>query len=149
MIKPAWDTFTSSISGIWKGVGAVFSPFTAEMEPISVNNKRENLYDCYTLSRIEKASPNEVRRTVNWVTLNPFGEGSGADKGAPDVGGSGLPAYESFDLNKSELLEEDGMIMEPGLVFFEVFSCHIFFKQLHYQMSSIKEIRSGSGQLKS
>jgi ELMO domain-containing protein len=121
VIKPAWDTFTSSISGIWKGVGAVFSPFTAEMEPISVNNKRENLYDCYTLSRIEKASENEVKRTINWVTLNPFGEGSGAHNGVPDVVGSPLPSYESFDLKKSELLEEDAMFMEPGLVFFEVF----------------------------
>ncbi|KAF3340428.1 hypothetical protein FCM35_KLT16199 [Carex littledalei] len=59
VIRPAWDTFTSSISGIWKGVGAVFSPITAEMDPISVNNQRENLYDCYTLSRIEKASADE------------------------------------------------------------------------------------------
>ncbi|XP_078162553.1 dihydroorotate dehydrogenase (DUF3598) [Carex rostrata] len=119
VIRPAWDTFTSSLSGIWKGVGAVFSPITAEMDPISVNNQRENLYDCYTLSRIEKASADEVRRTTNWAALNPFGEGSGADKGASDVAGSDLPAYESFDMKESELLEEDGMIMDPGLVFFE------------------------------
>ncbi|KAJ4759169.1 dihydroorotate dehydrogenase (DUF3598) [Rhynchospora pubera] len=119
VIKPSWDTFTSSISGVWKGVGAVFSPFTAEMEPVSVNNQRENLYDCYTLSHVEKASANEVTRTTYRVALNPFGEGSESSSRASDLAGSGLPAYESFDLKEGELLEEDGMVAEAGLVFFE------------------------------
>nr|CAD1844959.1 unnamed protein product [Ananas comosus var. bracteatus] len=128
VIKPSWDTFASSVSGIWKGVGAVFSPFTGEMEPIGIGNQNENLYDCYTLSRIEKLTVedhgSEIRRKTNWVVLNPFGEtrkqigGGQRNKdvidSAPD-----LPAYETFDFKKSEVLEEDVMRMEAGLVFFE------------------------------
>ncbi|OAY65143.1 hypothetical protein ACMD2_14732, partial [Ananas comosus] len=116
VIKPSWDTFASSVSGIWKGVGAVFSPFTGEMEPIGIGNQNENLYDCYTLSRIEKLTVedhgSEIRRKTNWVVLNPFGEtrkqigGGQRNKdvidSAPD-----LPAYETFDFKKSEALEED------------------------------------------
>lgn len=141
MIKPAWNTFTSSVSGIWKGVGAIFSPFTAEIEPIGVGNKNENLYDCYILSRIERLPRDgpcsQVRRHTNWVLLNPFGEkrqhsqgshkdyvreSSGSKKGTsnvlkPDLD---LPSYDSFDFVKSEVLEEDLLSMEPGLVFFEV-----------------------------
>ncbi|GMQ08391.1 hypothetical protein CsSME_00052134 [Camellia sinensis var. sinensis] len=53
---------------------------TAEMEPIEIGNKSENLYDCYTLSRIEAVpSPSggktsQIRRMINWVTLNPYAE---------------------------------------------------------------------------
>ncbi|RVW95289.1 hypothetical protein CK203_034191 [Vitis vinifera] len=57
VIRPAWNTFASSVSGIWKGVGAVFSPITAEMEPIDIGNKSESLYDCYTLSCVEAVPP--------------------------------------------------------------------------------------------
>ncbi|KAA8515835.1 hypothetical protein F0562_018554 [Nyssa sinensis] len=53
VIRPAWNTFASSVSGIWKGVGAVFSPITSEMEPVEIGIKNENLFDCYTLSHIE------------------------------------------------------------------------------------------------
>ncbi|KAK9273710.1 hypothetical protein L1049_018520 [Liquidambar formosana] len=80
VIRPAWNTFSSSVSGIWKGVGAVFSPITAEMEPIEVGNKNEYLYDCYTLSRIEAVpshsggQTSQIQRKINWVTLNPYGE---------------------------------------------------------------------------
>ncbi|XVF03480.1 hypothetical protein REPUB_Repub04eG0264800 [Reevesia pubescens] len=79
VIKPAWNTFASSLSGIWKGVGAVFSPITAEMEPIEIGNRNENLYDCYTLTRVEPVLPptgntSEIHRKINWVTLNPHGE---------------------------------------------------------------------------
>ncbi|THG12265.1 hypothetical protein TEA_020797 [Camellia sinensis var. sinensis] len=51
-----------------------------EMEPIEIGNKSENLYDCYTLSRIEAVpSPSggktsQIRRMINWVTLNPYAE---------------------------------------------------------------------------
>lgn len=99
------------------------------MEPIGIGNQNENLYDCYTLSRIEKLTVedhgSEIRRKTNWVVLNPFGEtrkqigGGQRNKdvidSAPD-----LPAYETFDFKKSEVLEEDVMRMEAGLVFFEV-----------------------------
>lgn len=113
VIKPEWNTFASSVSGIWKGVGAVFSPFTAEMEPIGIGNQNEVLYDCYTLSRIEKSPSEEVRRKTNWVALNPFGEKM------QHVQDLDLPSHGSFDFGKSEVLEEDSMSMEPGLVFFE------------------------------
>ncbi|PKI71941.1 hypothetical protein CRG98_007669, partial [Punica granatum] len=79
VIKPAWTTFASSVSGIWKGVGAIFSPITAEMEPLEIGNKNERLYDCYTMSCCKAVSdPSEgglasqIHRKINWVTLNPY-----------------------------------------------------------------------------
>ncbi|CAA7050626.1 unnamed protein product [Microthlaspi erraticum] len=130
VIKPIWRTFASSVSGIWKGVGAVFSPITAEMEPIEIGKKNENLYDCYTLSRIE-ASPSpsggasEIQRRINWVTLNPYGElfqvAESKDEILVDQSGvdSRLPKFESFNLKASDVMEEDSMGDEPGLVYFE------------------------------
>lgn len=146
VIRPAWNTFASSVSGIWKGVGAVFSPINAEMEPIDVGNKNEYLFDCYTLSRVNAVpSPSRERtslieRKINWVTLNPYGEiqqnGDGnrnaevrKDKDSSlrmteMVGGSVtdqvLPKFKSFDLGATDVMEEDCMGMEPGLVYFEV-----------------------------
>lgn len=135
VIKPAWDTFASSVSGIWKGVGAVFSPFTAEMEPIGIGSQNEYLYDCYTVTRVERLL-SQIKRKTNWIALNPFGEkrqhvqgsyndhtrdGPGSKKGTSDGVKPylDLPGHESFDFGKSEVLEEDLMSMEPGLVFFE------------------------------
>ncbi|KAF7814781.1 putative calycin [Senna tora] len=142
VIKPAWNTFASSVSGIWKGVGAVFSPLTAEMEPVEIGKRNENLYDCYTLSRIEAVPStsggpltsggrtSQIQRKINWVTLNPFGEtlqhseGSNIAKDGPkkiihNVTNNVLPTYESFDFERSDVMEEDVMECEPGLVFFE------------------------------
>ncbi|XP_010933582.1 uncharacterized protein [Elaeis guineensis] len=132
VIKPAWDTFASSVSGIWKGVGAVFSPFTAEIEPIGVGVQNENLYDAYTLSCIEKVPPegpcSQIIRKSNWVALNPLGETRQHVRGAerdherdrhPVPATYDFPIYESFNFDKCELFEEDVMGMEPGLVFFE------------------------------
>lgn len=142
MIRPAWRTFASSVSGIWKGVGAVYSPITAEMEPIEIGSKNENLFDCYTLSHI-KALPStsgeltsQIERTINWVTLNPHGETQN-NKGSLGYkiqeasfstretsdrvsAGANLPKIESFDFGRSDVMEEDVMGMEPGLVYFEV-----------------------------
>lgn len=136
VIKPIWNTFVSSVSGIWKGVGAVFSPITAEMEPIEIGNNNENLYDCYTLSCVEDersssgGQTNQIKRRVNWVTLNPYGEAplnrgdvSSTSTSETMVGGGPknycLPNFESFNFDKSDVLEEDVMGNEPGLVFFE------------------------------
>ncbi|GJN02172.1 hypothetical protein PR202_ga19496 [Eleusine coracana subsp. coracana] len=131
VIKPSWDTFASSLSGNWKGVGAVFSPITAEMEPVGVSSKDEYLYDCYTLSHIEKSFDSvhgsEIRRKTNWVPINPFGEAdkqtSAYDGGSLDASDGrravDLPAYECFDLNRSNILDEETFAMEPGIVFFE------------------------------
>ncbi|XP_058221735.1 uncharacterized protein LOC131331820 [Rhododendron vialii] len=126
VIRPAWNTFASSVSGIWKGVGAVFSPITAEMQPVDIGNKNENLYDCYTLLRIEAmASPTggqtcQIQRVINWVSMNPCGENrllnGGSNSSKVDAL---LPKFESFDLSTSDVMEEDVMGMEPGLVFFE------------------------------
>ncbi|KAI7749103.1 hypothetical protein M8C21_028846 [Ambrosia artemisiifolia] len=143
VIMPLWNTFASSLSGIWKGAGAVFSPISAQMEPIEVGKNNEHQFDCYTLSRLE-AVPSEngsqIRRTVNWVTLNPYGENKQLHKlGSKSkdmpvqedaslstieaLGGSKtnhmLPKFESFDFERSDVMEEDLMSMEPGLVFFE------------------------------
>lgn len=147
VIRPSWNTFASSVNGIWKGVGAVFSPITAEMEPIEVGKRNEHLFDCYTLSRIETvASPSggqksQIHRRVNWVTLNPYGESHqlkgiknrSKDKSVLEdvslsakevfdgsMGNHILPKYESFDFDTSDVMEDDVMSMEPGLVFFEV-----------------------------
>ncbi|CAN0913979.1 hypothetical protein LINGRAHAP2_LOCUS28262 [Linum grandiflorum] len=117
VIRPIWSTFASSLSGIWKGVGAVFSTITAEMEPIDIGKKGEELYDCYTLSRIE-AVPSElssqIQRNTKWATFNPHGEASPSSNGG--VGKPVLPKFESFDF---DVMEEDVMGDEPGLVFFE------------------------------
>ncbi|XP_050203392.1 uncharacterized protein LOC126653531 [Mercurialis annua] len=139
VIRPVWNTFCSSVSGIWKGVGAVFSPITAEMEPIEIGSKNEHLYDCYTISHI-KAMPSlsggtmpQIQRKINWVTLNPFGEalqhagGSNKSKEELEDGNANLPAnqartlpaFESFNFEKSDVLEEDVMGNEPGLIYFE------------------------------
>lgn len=140
MIRPAWNTFSSSVSGIWKGVGAVFSPITAEMEPIEIGSKDENLFDCYTLSHIQldpSTSKNQIpqiKRRTNWVTLNPYGEVHQLNRGeksehaaTPSAKESNrslsnrkYPKFESFDFGKSDVMEEDFMGLEPGLVFFEV-----------------------------
>ncbi|GFP90511.1 hypothetical protein PHJA_001195000 [Phtheirospermum japonicum] len=120
VIRPAWHTFSSSVSGIWKGVGAVYSPITAEMEPVEIGGRNENLFDCYTVSHIEAlpstsgVQNSQIHRKVNWVTLNPHGE----TKEAPDRK-STLPKIESFDFGRSDVMEEDDMGMEPGLVYFE------------------------------
>ncbi|VVB03382.1 unnamed protein product [Arabis nemorensis] len=126
VIKPIWRTFASSVSGIWKGVGAVFSPITAEMEPLEIGKKNENLYDCYTLSRIEalpsSSTSSEIQRKINWVTLNPHGEFfQNAESEEVDQTGvdSLLPKFESFNLKASDVMEEDSMGDEPGLVYFE------------------------------
>lgn len=141
VIRPAWHTFASSVSGIWKGVGAVYSPITAEMEPIEIGSRNENLFDCYTLSHIEVlpstsgAQNSQIRRKINWVTLNPYGEdqnnGGGLGNRNRDASfiketsdrkstGHILPKIESVDFGRSDVMEEDVMGMEPGLVFFEV-----------------------------
>lgn len=146
VIKPAWNTFASSVSGIWKGVGAVFSPMTAEMEPIGIGKKNENLYDCYTLSRVGPVPSSSgawtslIERKTNWVTLNPHGEmlqrvgstdnsksrqefkdrnGFSPAKELVDASVT-LPNFESFNFEASDVMEEDVMGNEPGLVFFEV-----------------------------
>lgn len=144
VIRPAWNTFVSSVSGIWKGVGAIFSPITAEMEPVDLGGKSEYLYDCYTLCRVQAAqsggNTSQIQRKINWVTLNPYGE-KALENGASDSGkGDGkhenlssgtkenahrvkadhiMPRFESFDFAKSDVMEEDIMGMESGLVFFE------------------------------
>ncbi|CAD6260114.1 unnamed protein product [Miscanthus lutarioriparius] len=131
VIKPSWDTFASSLSGNWKGVGAVFSPITAEMEPVGVGSKEEYLYDCYTLSHIQRSFDgchgSEIRRKTNWVPINPFGEAEkqitsydgGSQSTSSGKGTANLPSYESFDLNRSSVLDEETFSMETGIVFFE------------------------------
>lgn len=145
VIRPSWNTFASSASGIWKGIGAVFSPITAEMEPIDVGNKNEYLFDCVTLSRV-KAVPSpsggqisQLERKTNWVALNPYGEiqqNGGGNRSKEvhkdedsslqmkemvegSVADLDLPKFRSFDDGATDVMEEDYMGMEPGLVFFE------------------------------
>ncbi|XP_073293761.1 uncharacterized protein [Primulina huaijiensis] len=148
VILPAWNTFTSSVSGIWKGVGAVFSPITAKMEPIDIGRRNENLFDCYTMSHLDVVPStsgtrkSHIQRKINWVTLNPFGEAqqSGSGVGYKDEDASVgnlnvclLPKFDSFDLGSSDVMEEDVMGMEPGLVFFEclVKGCHNRLRVVH------------------
>ncbi|KAH9299531.1 hypothetical protein KI387_031213 [Taxus chinensis] len=135
VIKPAWNTFESSISGIWKGVGAVFSPVTAEMEPISLGEKNEYLYDCYILSKVEpvgfpsQGSNKRIHRKTNWVVANPLGEQEQGEVTIQDVRKGktftpsieekqNLPQYETTVFPLSDVMEEEFMDLEPGLVFF-------------------------------
>lgn len=161
VIKPIWDTFASSISGFWQGVGAAFSPITAEMEPIFLGEINEYLYDCYTLSKVEAVySPSQgnkkkIHRKINWVVANPLGEQGQGEltiqddliraeekmsepmNHAMDANGTSnqvnqeeivlhnvkekqdLPIYETKVSFSSNVMEEDSMDLEPGLVFFE------------------------------
>ncbi|CAA0820348.1 Domain of unknown function (DUF3598 [Striga hermonthica] len=127
VIRPSWHTFVSSVSGIWKGVGAVYSPITAEMEPVDIGGRNENLFDCYTLSHIEALSSTsgvqstQINRKVNWIPLNPNGEAKsiGGVRGDKKHDDASLPPIESFDFGGSDVMEEDVMCIEPGLVFFE------------------------------
>ncbi|CAN8320750.1 unnamed protein product [Cochlearia groenlandica] len=59
---------------------------------------------------------------INWVTLNPHGEllQYGESQKEVSVVDSGLSKFESFDLKASDVMEEDSMGDEPGLVYFEV-----------------------------
>ncbi|GLJ46882.1 hypothetical protein SUGI_0988890 [Cryptomeria japonica] len=136
VIKPVWSTFVSSVSGSWKGVGAVFSPVTAEMEPISLGERNEYLYDCYILSKVEAvSSPSQeskqiIHRKTNWVVMNPFGEQGQREVTIQDdqrgktftpsiEEKQNLPLYETTVLPSSDVMEEEFMHLEPGLVFFE------------------------------
>ncbi|KAL8119336.1 uncharacterized protein LOC141724227 [Apium graveolens] len=146
VIRPAWNTFSSSLNGIWKGVGAIFSPITAEMEPIDVGKRGEHLFDCYTLCHIETVScpsaeqKSQIKRRVNWVTLNAHGENQqlkgtehrSKERYVPEDSSISpkkvydastvnhiLPKYESCNFDTSDVMEDDVMSMEPGLVFFE------------------------------
>ncbi|KAL2593386.1 hypothetical protein AAZV13_12G126600 [Glycine max] len=106
------------------------------MEPMEIGSKNEHLYDCYTLSRIEAVPSvsgertSQIQRKVNWVTLNPYGEipqhieGSNVakdkqHKSSDNVINHVLPIFESFDFKRSDVMEEDVMGCEPGLVYFE------------------------------
>lgn len=120
----------------------MFSPITAEMEPIDLGKKNEYLFDCFTLSHIEVVPSanggqhSNVQRRVNWVTMNPSGEKNLLNKGGyrskqksvnehasvldRNMANHTLPKFEAFDFEKSDVMEEDLMGMESGLVFFEV-----------------------------
>jgi hypothetical protein len=82
MPNPLWPTFVSSNMGVWKGVGAAFSPITAEMEPISLGLKNEYLYDALILCTVEqipgpesdKPSESSLYRKVMWKVGNFVGE---------------------------------------------------------------------------
>lgn len=116
------------------------------MEPVGVGSKEEYLYDCYTLSHIERSFDgglgSEIRRKTNWVPINPFGEAekqitsydSGNQSTSSGKGTANLPSYESFDLNRSAVLDEETFSMEPGIVFFEV---RFFCFRLHFGVYEI------------
>jgi hypothetical protein len=79
---PLWDTFVSSNAGVWRGVGAAFSPITAEMEPMSLGSKNEYLYDAQVLCTVEPIPRVEgegrrhstLHRKILWTVENPHGE---------------------------------------------------------------------------
>jgi hypothetical protein len=111
------------------------------MEPVGVGSKEEYLYDCYTLSHIERSFDSDhsskILRKTNWVPINPFGEAEkqiasynvGSYDASSGKGTADLPSYESFDLNRSAVLDEETFAMEPGIVFFEV---GFFYVCLHF-----------------
>ncbi|BBN06499.1 hypothetical protein MPTK1_3g21680 [Marchantia polymorpha subsp. ruderalis] len=83
--NPLWSTFCSSTSGVWRGVGAAFSPITAELEALYLNKQKEYLYDARILNTVEvvrKTQDGEqlplenhyLNRRVLWSLENPLGE---------------------------------------------------------------------------
>lgn len=82
MPSPLWPTFVSSNAGVWRGVGAVFSPITAEMEPVALGSKNEYLYDARVQCTVEQIPGPEgdrfigssLYRKVMWTVENPYGE---------------------------------------------------------------------------
>ncbi len=79
---PLWDTFVSSNAGVWRGVGAAFSPITGEMEPMSLGSKNEYLYDARVLCTVEPIPRVEgegqrhstLHCKILWTVENPHGE---------------------------------------------------------------------------
>lgn len=127
---PMWENFTNNLSGIWKGVGGVFSPLTAEMEPIGIGDRNEHLYDCITLSHTQKVQAegqvSQIYRKTNWLPLDHFGEvwqSNSTWDSLHQCNGAymhkQLASCGSLDMGKFEILDEDFIMMEPGLVFFE------------------------------
>ncbi|KAG0595738.1 hypothetical protein M758_UG192800 [Ceratodon purpureus] len=82
MPNPLWPTFVSSNAGVWRGVGAAFSPITAEMEPVALGRSKEYLYDAAVLCSVEpipgpedyKINSSSLYRKVMWKVGNSQGE---------------------------------------------------------------------------
>ncbi|KAG0573557.1 hypothetical protein KC19_VG188200 [Ceratodon purpureus] len=97
MPNPLWPTFLSNNAGVWRGVGAAFSPITAQMEPVALGSSKEYLYDAAvrcsveTIPGLEDSEINgtSLFRNVMWKVGNDQGE----------------LGFEQFD--DSELFEED------------------------------------------
>ncbi|MCO5591609.1 hypothetical protein L7F22_045598 [Adiantum nelumboides] len=74
---PSWQTFVSSLCGVWRGVGAAFSPLTAEMEAIALGSQDEMLYDCRILTTVEECKGtrmSQIYRKTVWAVGNALGE---------------------------------------------------------------------------
>ncbi|KAL3693411.1 hypothetical protein R1sor_007062 [Riccia sorocarpa] len=96
---PLWSTFCSSVSGVWRGVAAAFSPITAEFEPLYLSKENEYLYDARILNTVEVIRATQegqtlpldkhyVQRRILWCLENPFGEnGLGEPRVAEDASG--------------------------------------------------------------
>lgn len=82
MPNPLWPTFVSSNAGVWRGVGAAFSPITAEMEPVALGSSKEYLYDAAVLCSVEtipgpennRIDGTSLYRKVMWKVGNSEGE---------------------------------------------------------------------------
>ncbi|XP_024524504.1 uncharacterized protein LOC9654393 [Selaginella moellendorffii] len=96
---PAWNTFASNSHGVWRGVGAVFSPDTAAVEPVGLGGRNEYLYDCRIVSFVESVpEKRSIDREVLWNLQNPY-----ASKTQEKV------------QSQDELIEQDLAIEEAGL----------------------------------
>lgn len=76
-VTPSWKTFASSHCGVWRGIGAAFSPMTAEMEPVSLGDVNEYLYDCRiysTVQEVQGKNSSSIQRKTVWAVGNPYGE---------------------------------------------------------------------------
>lgn len=106
---PSWQTFVSSLCGVWRGIGAAFSPATAEMEAIALGNQKEMLYDCRILSTVEETqSGSGIQRKTVWAVGNPLGE---QGRGRPQVQEKFILPYEVTDVadGKSSSMEDLGV----------------------------------------
>ncbi|GAQ88127.1 hypothetical protein KFL_004020130 [Klebsormidium nitens] len=77
---PQWDTFVSSLSGVWEGMAGAFSPITGKMEPLALDEENSYLFDALSHCFVEGGvsvpaktggeTANGVRRQVFWTVGN-------------------------------------------------------------------------------
>ncbi|CAM6117380.1 unnamed protein product [Calypogeia fissa] len=64
--NPLFSTFCSNSAGVWRGVGATFSPVTGDFEPICLDDNKQAVYDVRVLTTVEN-----LRTSKDGAVLSP------------------------------------------------------------------------------